>query len=67
VFDGVRIGRPATSALLDAGYRALSDLPVDLAELASIHGVGPSAIARLRAARASATPPCSEQMRRHLT
>ena len=53
MFDGVRIGRPATGALLDAGYRTLSDLPDDLAELAPIHGVGPSAIARLRAARAS--------------
>jgi len=53
VLDGVRIGRPATGALLDAGYRRLSDLPDDLAELASLHGVGPSAIARLRAARTS--------------
>ncbi len=54
VFDGVRIGRPATAALLDAGYRTLSDLPDDLGELASLHGVGPSAVARLRAARAPA-------------
>ncbi len=53
VFDGVRIGRPATGALVDAGYRTLSELPEDLAELAALHGVGPSAIARLRAARAS--------------
>ena len=53
VFDGVRIGRPATGALLDAGYRTLPDLPDDLAELASLHGVGPRAIARLRAARTS--------------
>ena len=52
-FDGVRMGRPATSALVEAGYRTLSDLPDDLAELAALHGVGPSAIARLRAARAS--------------
>ena len=51
VFDGVRIGRPATGGLVDAGYRTLSDLPDDLAELAALHGVGPSAIARLRAAR----------------
>ncbi len=51
VFDGVRIGRPATDALLDAGYRTLPDLPDDVAELTSLHGVGPSAIARLRAAR----------------
>ncbi len=53
VFDGVRIGRPATGALVDAGYRTLSELPEDLAELAALHGVGPSAIARLRAARSS--------------
>ncbi len=53
VFDGVRIGRPATGALVEAGYRTLADLPDDLAELAPLHGVGPSAIARLRAARAS--------------
>ncbi len=57
VFDGVRIGRPATGALLDAGYRTLSDLPEDLGELASLHGVGPSAVARLRAGRASGRPP----------
>lgn len=53
VFDGVRIGRPATGALVDAGHRTLRDLPDDLAELAPLHGVGPSAIARLRAARVS--------------
>jgi hypothetical protein len=53
VFDGVRIGRPATGALVDAGYRTLSDLPDDLAELAPLHGVGPSALARLREARGS--------------
>ncbi len=53
VFDGLRIGRPATGALVDAGYRTLADLPDDLAELASLHGVGPSAIARLRAAGTS--------------
>jgi hypothetical protein len=52
VFDGVTIGRPATGALIDAGFRALLDLPDDLEELASIHGVGPSAIKRLHAARA---------------
>ena len=46
VFDGVHIGRPATGALLDAGYRTLSDLPDlpdDLVELAPLHGVGPNA------------------------
>jgi hypothetical protein len=53
VFDGVRIGRPATGALIDAGYRTMTDLPDDLEDLASLHGVGPSAIARLRGARES--------------
>jgi hypothetical protein len=53
VFDGVKIGRPATGALIDAGLRTLSDLPDDLRDLASIHGVGPSAIKRLQAARAT--------------
>ncbi|MCW2815417.1 MAG: hypothetical protein JWN84_2872 [Nocardioides sp.] len=51
VFDGVRIGRPATGALVDAGYRSLHDLPDDLAPLASLHGVGPAAIRLLAAAR----------------
>lgn len=50
-FDGVRIGRPATGALIDAGYTTLADLPDDLPSLASLHGVGPSAIRRLAAAR----------------
>jgi endonuclease III len=52
VFDGVRIGRPATGALVDAGFGSLADLPSDLSELASLHGVGPKAIELLRAARA---------------
>jgi hypothetical protein len=39
--------------LIDAGFRTLSDLPDDLRDLASIHGVGPSAIKRLQAARAT--------------
>ncbi|MGW5385911.1 helix-hairpin-helix domain-containing protein [Nocardia sp. NPDC003963] len=54
VFDGVRIGRPATGALIDAGYRTLADLPEQLAELLPLHGVGPRAVdllARARAAR----------------
>jgi hypothetical protein len=53
VFDGVRIGRPATGALLDAGYRTLADLPADLGQLLALHGVGPSAVRLLRQARAS--------------
>ncbi len=51
-FDGVRIGRPATGALIDAGYRTRADLPADLDSLLALHGVGPSAVARLRDAPA---------------
>jgi len=51
VFDGIRIGRPATGALLDAGYHALADLPADLGGLLTLHGVGPSAVRLLRQAR----------------
>ena len=50
-FDGVKIGRPATGALLDAGYRRLTDLPDDLDVLLQLHGVGPSAVGRLQAVR----------------
>ncbi len=52
VFDGIRIGRPATGALLDAGYRAIADLPTDLGGLLALHGVGPKAVRLLRQARA---------------
>ncbi|MFD1717098.1 DNA-binding protein [Georgenia deserti] len=52
VFDGVRIGRPATGALLAAGYRTVGDLPADLGELLELHGVGPRAVRLLREARA---------------
>jgi uncharacterized protein YdhG (YjbR/CyaY superfamily) len=51
VFDEVTIGRPATGALVDAGYSSLGDLPDDLDLLLKLHGVGPSAVARLKAAR----------------
>jgi len=51
-FDGVAVGRPATGALIDAGYTSLADLPEDLDELLALHGVGPAAIRRLAAARA---------------
>ncbi|GAB3242523.1 helix-hairpin-helix domain-containing protein [Mycolicibacterium hippocampi] len=44
VFDGVRVGRPATGALVDAGYRTLADLPADLEALLALHGVGPKAV-----------------------
>ena len=52
VFDGVRIGRPATGALLDAGYRAIADLPADLDGLLARHGVGPNGVRLLRRAPA---------------
>jgi len=55
VFDGVRIGRPAVGALIDAGYCTVSDLPTDLAELRALHGVGPAAIRRLEGARGQPT------------
>jgi hypothetical protein len=51
VFDGVRLGRPASGALTDAGYRTLADLPANLEELLVLHGVGPSAVRLLRQAR----------------
>ena len=51
VFDGARIGRPATGALLDAGYCTLNDLPEDLSSLLELHGVGPRAIRILAEAR----------------
>lgn len=50
-FDGVRIGRPATGALIDAGYTRLDELPEDLSELAGLHGVGPKAVRLLQEAR----------------
>ena len=50
-FDGVKVGRPATGALVDAGYASLTDLPDDLDALSTLHGVGPIAVERLKAAR----------------
>jgi len=50
-FDGISIGRPATGALIDAGYRTIADLPADLDELLSLHGVGPKAVRLLKEAR----------------
>jgi hypothetical protein len=55
VFDGVRIGRPATGALIDAGYHTRADLPVDLDELLVLHGVGKKAVQMLRRAEESAS------------
>jgi hypothetical protein len=48
IFDGVKIGRPATGALIAAGYRSLEDLPKDLDQLIDLHGVGPRAIVLLK-------------------
>lgn len=53
VFDGLNLGRPATGALIDAGYRAVADLPADLDGLLALHGLGPKAVRLLRQARAS--------------
>lgn len=50
-FDGVKVGRPATGALIDAGYRSLADLPANLDILRDLHGVGPAAMERLQSAR----------------
>lgn len=45
------IGRPATRALAVAGYRTLADLTaVTEAQLLALHGVGPTAVERLRRA-----------------
>jgi endonuclease III len=52
-FDSFRIGRPATGALLNAGYRAIADLPADLDGLLALHGVGPKAVRLLWQARAN--------------
>jgi hypothetical protein len=52
IFDGVKIGRPATGALVGAGFETLAGLPDDLDGLSTLHGVGPAAIERLKAARA---------------
>lgn len=48
------IGRPATRALLLAGYTRLEQLTaISEAELKRLHGVGPKAIERLRLALAA--------------
>ena len=44
---------PPTGAILDAGYRAIADLPADLDGLLALHGVGPKAVQLLRQARAN--------------
>ncbi|MBM6401234.1 helix-hairpin-helix domain-containing protein [Phycicoccus sonneratiae] len=52
-FGGVRIGRAATGALMDAGHRSLADLPDDLDTLLALHGVGPKAVRLIAAARSA--------------
>ncbi|MGV3623119.1 MAG: DNA-binding protein [Archangium sp.] len=48
------IGRPATNALLHAGYTKLAQvLKLTDEALLAMHGVGPVAVKRLRAARPS--------------
>ena len=50
-----KIGRPATAALTLAGYDRLERLDgASATELLRLHGVGPTAIARLRDALAAA-------------
>jgi len=51
VFDGVRVGRPATGALIGVGCAVLTELPEDLDEPLALHGVGPKAVRLLRDAR----------------
>jgi endonuclease III len=50
-FDGVPVGRPAAGGLIDAGYVRLADLPENLDELLTLHGVGPKAVRLLRDTR----------------
>lgn len=50
-FDGVKVGRPAAGALIDAGYSSMADLPENLDELVTLHGVGPKAVGLLKEAR----------------
>jgi hypothetical protein len=37
--------------LIEAGYTSLEDLPTNLDVLLELHGIGPSAVDRLEAAR----------------
>jgi hypothetical protein len=48
------IGKPATGALLHAGYRTLEDVSgLTAAGLLALHGVGPKAVRLLREALAA--------------
>lgn len=52
------VGRPASRALFSAGYRSLDDLAgASEAKLAQLHGVGPKALAVLKAALAARGTP----------
>jgi pimeloyl-ACP methyl ester carboxylesterase len=71
VFDGVRIGRPATGALVDAGYRSIaydrrgfghSDKPDDGYDYDTFAAVRPSAV-RSSASNCSRRPSSTSAMR----
>lgn len=47
----MKVGRPAAGALIDAGYTSIADLPRDLDELKTLHGVGQKAVGLLTEAR----------------
>ncbi|CAM3977946.1 DNA-binding protein [Nocardia ninae] len=50
----VKLGKPAERALAAAGIRRLDDLTAwTERDLAALHGVGPTAISKLRAALAA--------------
>lgn len=47
------LARPAQRALAAAGYKTLADLAaVPAARIAQLHGIGPTALAKLRSAMA---------------
>ncbi|MFQ6392503.1 hypothetical protein ACLMAJ_03525 [Nocardia sp. KC 131] len=49
-----KLGKPAERALANAGIQCLSDLTTWAErDLAALHGVGPTAVAKLRAALAA--------------
>ncbi|WP_299165082.1 DNA-binding protein [uncultured Arthrobacter sp.] len=56
-FDGVKIGRPAVGALIEAGYKSLLDLPANIDDLKNVHGVGPKALKLLKDARTARNRP----------
>lgn len=51
MFDGVKVGRPATRGVVDAGYTSRHHLPDDLHERLAIHGAGPRTVDRSREKR----------------